>query len=89
MFFLSSPERSSSEFMSWRGVQRPSTFHIFNSRMTAVIYSKLTTNVPYEVPSKCCSFLVDPKSNMAALVSDWLTCFKFLLMNGFRDLPQT
>jgi len=33
---------------------RPSTFHIFNffSRMAAGIYSKLGTNIPYEIPAK-------------------------------------
>jgi len=45
------------------GVRRPSvspsTFHILNffSRTAEGIYSKLATNVPYEVPIKCCYFL--------------------------------
>jgi len=34
---------------------------------------KLVSNVSYEVPTKCCYFLSGPKSNMAALASDWLT----------------
>jgi len=45
--------------------------------MVDEIYSKLRTNVPYKVSIKCCTFLVDLKSNMAALVSDWLTHFIF------------
>jgi len=32
---------------------------------------------------------VDPKSDMAALASDWLTHFELLLKNGWRDLLQT
>jgi len=35
------------------------------------------------------TFQVDPKSNMAALASDWLTCFELLLKNDWRDLLQT
>jgi len=33
-----------------------STFHVLNlfSRTSEGIYSKLSTNVPYEVPTKCC-----------------------------------
>jgi len=40
-------------------VQRPSTFHILNffSRTAEGIYSKLATNVHYEVPTKCCYIL--------------------------------
>jgi len=40
-------------------VRHPSTFHILNffSRTAEGIYSKLATNVPYEVPTKCCYFL--------------------------------
>jgi len=50
--------------------------------MTEGIYSQLATHVPYEVPTKCCYFSKDPKSNMAALASDWLTHFERLLKNG-------
>jgi len=35
------------------------------------------------------TFQVDPKSNMAALASDWLTHFGLLLKKGWRDLLQT
>jgi len=37
---------------------RPSTFHILNffSRTAEGIYSQLATNVPFEVPTKCCYF---------------------------------
>jgi len=50
---------SSSELMAWCTVGRPSTFHVFNffSRTPAGIYSKLATNVPYEVLTKRCYFL--------------------------------
>jgi len=43
--------------------QCPSTFHILNffSRTAEGIYSKLTTNVPYEVPTKCCYLLNQSK----------------------------
>jgi len=50
--------------------------------MTEGIYSKLATNVPYEVLTKCFTFQVDPKSNMAALASDLTTHFELLLKNG-------
>jgi len=78
---FSSPEQSSCELMPWRGV-RPSSvnfFHLidFFSRVTAEIYSKLGTNVPYEVPTNCCYFCVNPKAKMAALASDWQTMFYF------------
>jgi len=56
---------------------------------TAGMYSKPGTNVPYGVPTKCCYFYVDSKSKMAALVSDWLIHFQFLLKNSCRDLLQT
>jgi len=63
---------------------RLSTFHILNffSRTAEGIYSKLATNVPYEVLTKCCYFLTDPKSNMATLASVWLKHFELLLKNG-------
>jgi len=61
----------------------------FFSRKAEGIYSKLATSVLYEVPTKCVTFRVDPKSNMVALASDWLTHFQLLLMNGCRDLLQT
>jgi len=73
--------------MSWRGI-RPSTFQMLNffSRTTEGIYSKLATNVPYEVLNKCCYYLSGSKSNVPTLAFDWLTykkliisfCFKFL-----------
>jgi len=44
---------SSSEFMPWRSVCRPANFF---SRPAEGIYSKLATNVPYKVPTKCCYF---------------------------------
>jgi len=72
--------------MPWLGVCSPSsvrqsTFQIFNfsSRMTEGIFSKLATNVPY---------VVDSKSNMAALASDWLTLSDLLLKNNWIDLLQ-
>jgi len=34
-------------------------------------------------------FLVDLKSKMAALASDWLSRFQLLLKNGCRNLLQT
>jgi len=115
-------------------------WNIFNffSRTAERIYSKLATNVPYKVPTKCCYslsrseiqygrsgiwlsdtfwtssqerlkgstpnlpqmflmrsrasciiFYVDPKSNMAAVASDWLKHFELLLKNGWRNLRQT
>jgi len=50
--------------------------------MAEGIYSKLATNVSYEVLSKCCYFKVDLKSNMVALASDWLNHFRLLVKNG-------
>jgi len=62
LLIFSSPERSSSELIPWRIVSlavHQSTFQIFYffSRKAEGIYSKLGTNVPYEVPTKCCYFL--------------------------------
>jgi len=60
---FSSSEHSSSELMPWCSVRRPSirpsTFHISNffSRKAEGIYSKLATNVPYEVLTNSCYFL--------------------------------
>jgi len=57
--------------------------------MVAVIYFKLGTTVPYVVPTKCCYFFVDLKSNMASLTSDWLIYFKVIFKNGCRNLLQS
>jgi len=57
-------------------------FH-FLPRTAAGIYSKLGTNVPYRVPTKCCYFYVDLKSKMATLVSDWLTYKKLIILRTF------
>jgi len=56
--------------------------------MAEGIYSKLGTNVPYEVPTKCFYFLCGSESSMTDLASDWLKHF-LLLKNGSRDLLQT
>jgi len=60
----------------------------FYSRTAAGIYSKIRTNIFMESRRSIPTFLVDPKSNMIALSSAWLTNFQ-LLMNGFKDLLQT
>jgi len=63
---------------------RPSTFHILNffSRTAQGIYSKLATNVLYEVLTKCYYFLSRSKIQYGRLASDWLTHFELLLKNG-------
>jgi len=91
---ISSPEQSSCELMPWRSVRRPSIRQLFLlndffSKTSPGIYSKLGTNVPYGVTTNCCYYYVDPKSNMAAVASDWLTHFRLLLKNGCRNLLQT
>jgi len=55
-------------------------WHIFNffSRTAEGLYSKLATNVPYKILTKCCYYLSRSKSNVATLVSDWLTYKKFI-----------
>jgi len=83
--FISSPGAASIV----RPSIHPSTFHILNfSRTAEGIYSKLATNVPYEVLTKCCYFLSRSKTNIAALDSDWLTHFQLLLRNCLKDLFQ-
>jgi len=52
-----------------------------------------TPNLPQMFPVRSwpsvVTFDVDPKSNMAALASDWLIHYQLLLKNDWRDLLQT
>jgi len=63
-------------------------WHIFNffSRMTVGIYSKLSSNFPDRVLTKCCYFLCKFEILYGSLASDWLTHCQFLLKNSCRDL---
>jgi len=38
--------------------------------MAAGIYTKLATNVPYDIITKCCYYLSGSKSSVAVLASD-------------------
>jgi len=62
-------------------------WHIFNfSRMAEGIFSKLATNVPYEILTMCCYHLSRSKSNVTALASDWLTYKKLIISFCFNFL---
>jgi len=50
------------------------------------IYSKLATNVRYDILTKCCYYLSGSKSSVAVLVSDWLTYKKLVISFYFKFL---
>jgi len=51
--------------------------------MIAGIYSKLGTNVPYKVLTKCSYFLRGSESKIATLASDWLTYKTLIIFRSF------
>ena len=73
-------------------VVRPSlTFHIFgfSSETTKQNSTKLDRKQELNVLYQVCVFQVDRKNKMAALASDWLRHFRFLLWNRWTEFNET
>jgi len=61
-------------------------FELLLKIMAAGICSKLATNVPYDILTKCCYYLSRSKSSVAVLASDWLTYKKLIISFCFNFL---